>query len=69
MSHQVVDPIADLRREPAHEAALDTQALFGERVTVYETKAGLAANSRPTAMSAICPPMHWRLRETRRRIA
>jgi cell wall-associated NlpC family hydrolase len=37
MSHQVVDPIADLRREPAHEAALDTQALFGERVTVYET--------------------------------
>ncbi len=31
------DPIADLRREPAHEAALDTQALFGEIVTVYET--------------------------------
>jgi hypothetical protein len=27
--HQVIDPIADLRREPAHEAALDTQALFG----------------------------------------
>jgi hypothetical protein len=37
MSHQVIDPIADLRREPAHEAALDTQALFGERVTVVET--------------------------------
>jgi hypothetical protein len=37
MSHQIVDPIADLRREPAHEASLDTQALFGERVTVYET--------------------------------
>jgi cell wall-associated NlpC family hydrolase len=35
--HQVIDPIADLRREPAHEAALDTQALFGEIVTVYET--------------------------------
>jgi cell wall-associated NlpC family hydrolase len=36
MSHQVIDPIADLRREPAHEAALDTQALSGERVTVQE---------------------------------
>ncbi len=36
--HQVIEPIADLRREPAHEAALDTpQALFGEIVTVYET--------------------------------
>jgi cell wall-associated NlpC family hydrolase len=37
MSHQVIEPIADLRREPAHEAALDTQALFGERVTILET--------------------------------
>jgi cell wall-associated NlpC family hydrolase len=37
MSQQVViDPIADLRREPAHEAALETQALLGERVTVHE---------------------------------
>lgn len=35
--HQVIEPIADLRREPAHEAALDTQALFGEIVTVYES--------------------------------
>jgi hypothetical protein len=35
--HQVIEPIADLRREPAHEAALDTQALFGEIVTIYET--------------------------------
>jgi cell wall-associated NlpC family hydrolase len=35
--HQVIEPIADLRRKPAHEAALDTQALFGEIVTVYET--------------------------------
>ncbi len=33
---EVIEPIADLRREPAHEAALDTQALKGERVTVYE---------------------------------
>lgn len=34
--HEVIEPIADVRREPAHEAALDTQALKGERVTVYE---------------------------------
>lgn len=36
MTHQVIEPIADLRREPAHESALDTQALFGERVTIHE---------------------------------
>lgn len=35
--HQVLDQIADIRREPAHEAALDTQALPGETVMVYET--------------------------------
>ena len=35
--HQVLDQIADVRREPAHEAALDTQALPGETVMVYET--------------------------------
>jgi hypothetical protein len=34
---EVIEPTADLRREPAHEAPLDTQALKGERVTVYET--------------------------------
>src|SRR3569623_120562 len=34
--YEVVAPVADLRRDPAHEAALDTQALKGERVTVYE---------------------------------
>lgn len=32
----VIEPIADIRRAPSHEAALDTQALYGERVTVYE---------------------------------
>jgi len=37
VKHQVIEPIADLRREPAHEAPLDTQALFGDIVTVYET--------------------------------
>lgn len=35
--HQVVEPIAALRRAPSHEARLDTQALLGETVTVYET--------------------------------
>lgn len=35
-TYEVIEPIADLRRAPAHEAALDTQALKGERVTVYE---------------------------------
>ena len=37
MRQQVIEPIADLRRAPSHEARLDTQALMGERVTVYET--------------------------------
>jgi len=35
--HEVVEPIAALRRTPSHEARLDTQALMGERVFVYET--------------------------------
>jgi len=34
---EVVEPIAALRRTPAHDARLDTQALIGERVIVYET--------------------------------
>lgn len=34
--HEVIEPLADLRRDPAHEAPLDTQAMKGERVTVYE---------------------------------
>ena len=28
--HQVIEPIADVRRAPSHEARLDTQALLGE---------------------------------------
>src|SRR6202142_4137072 len=35
--HEVVEPIVALRRPPSHEARLDTQALLGERVIVYET--------------------------------
>jgi cell wall-associated NlpC family hydrolase len=34
---QVVAATAPLRREPRHDARLDTEALFGERVVVYET--------------------------------
>jgi cell wall-associated NlpC family hydrolase len=35
--HQVIEPIAGLRRTPSHEARLDTQALLGESLMVYET--------------------------------
>jgi cell wall-associated NlpC family hydrolase len=35
--HEVIEPVADVRRMPAHDAALDTQALLGEHVMVYET--------------------------------
>jgi cell wall-associated NlpC family hydrolase len=33
---EVFDAIIPLRREPSHDAPLDTQALKGERVTVYD---------------------------------
>ena len=32
----VIDPQAPLRQKPSHDALLDTEALYGERVTVYE---------------------------------
>ena len=34
---EIVDPVAAVRRAPSHEARLDTQALLGETVVVYET--------------------------------
>ncbi|MBV8755055.1 MAG: C40 family peptidase [Hyphomicrobiales bacterium] len=34
---EVIDPQVPLRRAPSPEAPLDTEALMGERVTVYET--------------------------------
>jgi cell wall-associated NlpC family hydrolase len=37
---QVVTGIADLQREPSHDAPLETQALFGEEVTLYEEEEG-----------------------------
>ena len=33
----VVDPVAPVRQKPSHAAPLDTEALYGERVTVYES--------------------------------
>jgi cell wall-associated NlpC family hydrolase len=36
---EVVEPQAPVRRAPAPDAPLDTEALLGERVTVYETTA------------------------------
>jgi cell wall-associated NlpC family hydrolase len=35
--YEVVEPTAPLRRAPSPDAPLDTEALRGERVTVYET--------------------------------
>ncbi len=35
--YQVVEPLTDLRGAPSHDARLSTQAIFGERVTIYET--------------------------------
>jgi cell wall-associated NlpC family hydrolase len=35
--YRIIEPIAGLRRAGSHEARLDTQALLGERVTIYET--------------------------------
>ncbi len=34
--YDVVEPLAPLRREPRPDAALDTEALKGERVTIYD---------------------------------
>jgi cell wall-associated NlpC family hydrolase len=36
-TREVIEPVAPLRRSPAPDAALDSEALMGERVTVYET--------------------------------
>jgi cell wall-associated NlpC family hydrolase len=34
---QVIDPVAPLRKAPSHDAALETEALKGERVTIYDS--------------------------------
>ena len=40
--HKVVEPATALRRAPSHDARLDSEALYGERVTVYEIEEGWA---------------------------
>jgi cell wall-associated NlpC family hydrolase len=37
--HRIADSHAALRREPRHDAALDTEALFGERFVAYDIDA------------------------------
>jgi cell wall-associated NlpC family hydrolase len=39
---QIAGGLADIHREPRHDAALDTQALCGERVRVFEMHEGWA---------------------------
>jgi cell wall-associated NlpC family hydrolase len=36
MPYEINDPVAPVRRSPQPDAALDTEALMGERVTVYD---------------------------------
>ena len=36
---EIFDPVVPVRREPSHDAALDTEALKGERVTIYDRDA------------------------------
>jgi hypothetical protein len=36
-ARDVIAPLAPVRKSPSHEAALETQALRGERVSVYES--------------------------------
>jgi len=39
---QVKEGVVDVKREPRHDAPLDTQALYGELVTVYDDEEGWA---------------------------
>ncbi|MGJ0508517.1 MAG: NlpC/P60 family protein [Methylocystis sp.] len=39
---EVKEGVVDMRREPRPDAAVDTQALYGERVTVYDEEEGWA---------------------------
>ena len=36
VEYEVFDPIAPVRRSPSHDAPLETEALKGERVTIYD---------------------------------
>jgi hypothetical protein len=50
--YEVLEPTAPLRQAPSPDAPLDTEALKGERVTVYEIEEGWArsafAGKKPT---------------------
>ena len=67
-AYEVIEPQAPLRTEPAPDAPLATEALKGERVTIYDSndEGGHGASLRLTAMSAGCRPMRW-LPSARRR--
>ena len=59
---EVVDPQAPVRRSPAPDAPLDTEALKGERVVGrgdQRRRAGAGAGSKPTAMRAGCRRTRW----------
>ena len=42
LRRRVAEPVAPLRRAPAHDAMLETQALYGEEVAVFEENEGWA---------------------------
>lgn len=42
VSMEVKEGVVDLRRDPRPDGAVDTQALYGERVTVYDEEEGWA---------------------------
>jgi cell wall-associated NlpC family hydrolase len=42
LARSVIEPIAPLRRAPMHDAPLETEALYGEAVVVYEEHEGWA---------------------------
>ena len=40
--YDIIEPNTTLRRTPSHDARVDTEALFGETVTVYDSNEGWA---------------------------
>ena len=67
---QIVGPIADVRSGPTPDASLDTQALCGERVIVYEEHEGWAwGQLERDFTSGICPRICSGPRRASRRIA
>jgi cell wall-associated NlpC family hydrolase len=70
-SMQIAAGLANLHREPRHDAGLDTQALCGERVRVFETHEGWAwlqleadgyvGYTPVTALGEVAPPATHRV--------